>query len=54
MYIKHSNVASGQYTLQPNKSIENFLQELVGRLFGECEMFNIYHYHNHIKFNILI
>jgi len=52
MYTRHSNISSGQYILDQGKSLEDFLLEIVGSLFGECEIFNIYHYHNHIKFNI--
>jgi hypothetical protein len=52
MYHRHSNISAGQYVLRPGKSLEDFLLELIGSLFGEVEVFNIYHYYKHIKFNI--
>ena len=52
MYTRHSNISSGQYILDQGKSLEDFLLELIGSIFGQVEVFNIYHYHKHIKFNI--
>jgi len=52
MYTRHSNVSSGQYLLERGKSLEDLLINVVYKIFGECEIFNVYHFHNHIKFNI--
>ena len=51
--IRHSNIVSGKYTLGNNKSLDEFIQELVESVFGDhSEVFDINQDENKITFQI--